>query len=79
MKDKKKFGAILSALIFILYFGVAFGIVFISGLLYPGEIPFFVYLILITLFGIPFIGILIALRSRIQEINSGEEEESLKY
>ena len=79
MKDKKILGAVLSAFIFILYFGIAFGIVFITGLLYPGEMPFFVYIILITLFGIPFIGILIALHSRIQEINSGEEEESLKY
>ena len=79
MKNKKLLGAILSALVFILYYGMVLGILLVVELLYPGEIPLFVFLILISLFGIPLVGIIAALYSRILEIQSGEEEEAKKY
>lgn len=73
MKNKKLLGAILSALVFILCYGIILGILFLV------EVPFVLSFIFIAIFGIPFIGIIMALYSRIIEINNGEEEEAKKY
>ena len=73
MKNRKILGAILSALVFILYYGIILGILFVV------EVPLVLSLIFIAIFGIPLIGIIMALYSRIIEINNGEEEEAKKY
>ena len=79
MKNKKLLGAILSALVFILYYGIIFGGIFLFEILYPKEMPLVLFFILIVLFGIPLVGIIMALYSRILEIQGGEEEEAKKY
>ena len=74
----KILGAIISACIFILYFGFVFTMIFYTGVT-TGEIPMFSFILLLIVFAIPFIGMIVALWMRIREILSGEEEEAKKY
>ena len=78
MNHKKLWGAIISGGVFILYFGLLFGLFFFSGIL-TGDIPFPLFVLLVIFLMIPLFGISYALFSRIQEIKNGEEEEAKKY
>lgn len=78
---KKKFPAILSALIIVIML-LAFLLVFVIAL--KSEEPENAALwTIIVLYGIPIaaimIGIIFALRQRIKEIDSGEEENAKQY
>lgn len=77
MKEKKKLGAILSGVV---VSGCA--LLFIGWILYMNSIEH-VPILFLLYFLIPLsmvvIGILIALKQRIKEINGGEEDEARKY
>lgn len=78
MNKKKLLGAILSGGISILYFGMLF--ILFTGLgISTKDIPWPLFIIMILFLLAPLIGIIVALISRIEEINGGEEEESKKY
>ena len=78
MNKKKLWGAIISGLIFIIYFGVLFLLFTFTGI-FTGDIPFPIFIIMMTFLFIPLVGIVLALVFRVREINNGEEEESKKY
>lgn len=78
-KNKKIRGAVLSSLIFSSFF-----VILISGIscfqfTENNNMPWLVYIILMTLLSFPLIGIIYNLRLRIKEINGGEEDEASKY
>ena len=78
-KSKKILGACFSSLIFGSFF-----IIILSALSYfqfagSANIPWTIYIILITILGFPLIGIIYNLINRIKEINGGEEDEASKY
>ena len=75
-KKKKIFGAVLSSLIFGLFFLIPAIIFIVMGYVeYSAKISYLFALI----FLIPFIAIVINLIKRIEEINGGEEDEASKY
>lgn len=78
-KDHKKIlGACLSSLIFSLFF-LAFIILFTVILFTDTEFPIILYIIIVSIFGFPVLGIIINLIKRIKEIRGGEENEASKY
>ena len=78
-KDHKKIlGACLSSLIFSLFF-LAFIILFTVILFTDTEFPIILYMIIVSIFGFPILGIIINLIKRIKEIKGGEEDEASKY
>lgn len=78
MNMKKLWGAILSAIVFILYFGLLIFFFTIAEVL-TGDLPIFVFMIIAFLLLIPLVGIVSALVLRIRELKGGEEEEAKKY
>ena len=78
-KKKKSLGALLAGILVILYFGFFLFVTISAGLFTDPEIPKFVIIIILFAFLLPVIGVIIALVSRMREINSGEEEEAKKY
>jgi uncharacterized membrane protein (DUF485 family) len=78
-KKKKSLGALLAGILVILYFGFFLFISISGGLFTDPEIPKFVIIVILFAFLLPIIGVIIALVSRMREINSGEEEEAKKY
>ena len=78
MNTKKLLGAILSGIVFILYFGLLIFFFTMAEIL-TGDLPFLVYVILTFFLLLPLVGIVTALVLRIQEIRGGEEEEAKKY
>ncbi len=78
MNKKKLLGAILSGGFIIIYFGALFLLFTYLGIT-TKDIPLPLFIVMIIFLLIPLIGIIIALISRIEEINNGEEEESKKY
>ena len=78
MNRKKLFGAIASAAVFIVYFGIIFLVFFAAGVS-TGDLPISIFILVCFFLLIPLIGIIAALISRIEEIKSGEEEEAEKY
>ena len=78
-KDHRKIlGACLSSLIFSLFF-IAFIILFTVILFTDTEFPLILYIIIVSIFGFPVLGIIINLIKRIKEIKGGEENEASKY
>lgn len=78
-KDQKKIlGACLSSLSFSAIF-----LFFIGALTYfkitDSTFPMFLYIILITVIGVPVLGTIVNLIKRIKEIRGGEENEASKY
>jgi len=76
--NKKLWGAIVSASVFILYFGSLFLIFTLAGIT-TKDLPLPLFFIILLFLAIPLIGIILALIFRIKEINSGEEEDAKKY
>ena len=79
-RNKKKIAPWIAALVFIAFFGVFIGIL-IFAQMQVRETPFaVVYLgLYIVLLAAMIVGIIIALRQRLKEIDGGEEDEALQY
>lgn len=79
-KKKKIMGAIISSLIFSIFFIFMIGI-FVYFQVFSGEeqIPWIIFWGLIIIFGTPLFGIFYNLVLRIKEIVGGEEDEASKY
>lgn len=74
----KIIGAVLSTsgfFLFCLFFVILFTIEWRTD----PEMPFGIYLFLVTIFGLPLIGLVINLINRIKEIKGGEENVASKY
>lgn len=78
-KTKKIIAAFLASLFFIFFFGSIVGIISYFQFTEDDKIPWVMYWIIITLFGLPLYGIVYNLCSRIKEILKGEEDEASKY
>ena len=76
--NKKLIGAILSALAFIIYYGVLF-FIFVYASIQDGNVPIPIFIIFIVFLLIPMVGVSAAFILRIQELKNGEEEEASKY
>lgn len=74
----KIIGAVLSTSVFFL-FCLFFVILFTIEWRTDPEMPFGIYLFLVTIFGLPLIGLVINLINRIKEIKGGEENVASKY
>lgn len=79
-KRKKIVGAIVSSLIFSVFFIFMIGM-FVYFQVFSGEeqIPWIIFWFLILMFGTPVFGIFYNLVLRIKEIIGGEEDEASKY
>lgn len=78
-KCKKIIGAIISSIVFLMFFGSLIGVISYFQFTESDAIPLPIYLFLIMLLGIPFISMLYNLLIRIKEIIGGEEDEASKY
>ena len=76
--NKKLWGAIISASVFILYFGSLF-LFFTAAGIFTKDFPLPLFFIILLFLSIPLVGIILALVFRVKEIKSGEEEEAIKY
>ena len=77
---KKKIAPWIVALVFILFIGIYIGIL-IFAQLQAREVPFAVVLmgLYIVVLAAMIVGIILALRQRLKEIDGGEEDEALQY
>lgn len=76
--NRKILGACLSSIGFSIFF--IFFIILFTVLAFTEEgFPFILYIILLSVFGFPILGIVINLVKRIKEIKGGEENEASKY
>lgn len=80
-RDNKKRGAILSAVVIISLLAVFVGLILFPLISEMGGILFAVAILVLYAIGILAVifGILAALRQRLEEIDSGEEEEAKNY
>lgn len=78
-KRKKITGAIISSVIFSLFFVFIAGIITYFQFTEAEKMPWILYYFLIFVFCFPVIGIVINLVNRIKEIQGGEEDEASKY
>lgn len=76
---KKIVGAILSSVIFSLFFVFLVSMSTYFQLTEDEKMPWIIYILILTIFGTPIIGIIGNLIARIKEINGGEEDEASKY
>lgn len=76
---KKMLGAILSSLLFGLFYLFFAGVIIYLQITESEKIPtlFFIFILIFLL--IPFLAIIVNLFSRIKEIKGGEEDEASKY
>lgn len=85
MKDSKKshkkkiLGAVISSLVFSLFFIFLIGLISYFQITENEKIPWLVYMFLIVLFGFPILSVAVNLFRRIKEIKGGEEDEASKY
>ncbi|MBR3211207.1 MAG: hypothetical protein IKF71_04650 [Bacilli bacterium] len=78
MKKKKLLGAIIPAVLLIIY--LIFILVFFTYTSFmEGDVPIPAFIIITIGIAFPIVGILIALILRIKEIKKGELEEAKKY
>ena len=79
-RNKKKIAPWIVAVVFIVFLGTYIGIL-IFAQLQAREVPFAVVFIglYIVILAAMIIGIIIALRQRLKEIDGGEEDEALQY
>ena len=79
-RTKKKIAPWIVALVFIVFLGTYIGIL-IFAQLQAREVPFAVVFIglYIVILAAMIVGIIIALRQRLKEIDGGEEDEALQY
>lgn len=80
-KDKKKHGSILSAVVIISILAVFVGFILFPLISEMGGMLFAAMVLLLYAGGIiaVIVGIVAALRQRLQEIENGEEDEAKKY
>ena len=80
-KEEKKRGAIISAVIIITMLAVFVGCILFPLISEMGGVFFAVMLLMLYIAGILAVifGIIAALKQRLEEIESGEEEEAKKY
>lgn len=78
-KNKKIKGAIISSLIFSLFFIFIAGMITYFQFTETDKMPWILYVFFIIIFIIPIISIFYNLIIRIKEINGGEEDEASKY
>lgn len=78
-KKKKISGAIISSLIFSIFFIFIAVIITYFQLTEIDKMPWILYIFLMFIFIFPLIGIIYNLIIRIKEINGGEEDEASKY
>ncbi|MCI9233881.1 MAG: MerR family transcriptional regulator [Bacilli bacterium] len=78
-KTKKIIGAIISSFLFGIFFLFLIGMVTYFQWAEPKSMPWLIYAFIVLILGIPLLGIIINLISRIKEINGGEEDEASKY
>lgn len=76
---KKILGAIISSTIFELFLALSIGIMTYFQITETNKIPWPIYIGILLMFVLPFIGIIINLIKRINEIKKGEEDEASKY
>ncbi len=76
---QKIWGAILSSLIFSLFFIFLIFIITYFQLTENSKMPWILYFFFIVLLSIPLLGIIVNLIKRIKEIKGGEEDEASKY
>ena len=79
-RNKKKIAPWVAALVFIAFLGTYIGIL-IFAQLQAKDVPFAVVFIglYIVILAAMIVGIIIALRQRLKEIDGGEEDEALQY
>ena len=80
-KEDKKRGAVISAVIIITMLAVFVGCILFPLISEMGGVFFAVMLLMLYIAGILAVifGIIAALKQRLEEIESGEEEEAKKY
>ena len=80
-KEEKKRGAVISAVIIITMLAVFVGFILFPLVSEMGGVFFAVMLLLLYIAGILAVifGVIAALKQRLEEIESGEEEEAKKY
>lgn len=78
-KTKKIIGAVISSVLFGSVFLFIIGIITYFQCTEPKNMPWFIYGFIILVLGVPLLGIIVNLVSRIKEINGGEEDEASKY
>jgi membrane protein YdbS with pleckstrin-like domain len=74
---KKKYGSAISAVVMILVFAAIIGLVLWGNKLDP--IPVGILIFIIAVLSVIIIGIIVAFRQRMLEIDGGEEYEAGKY
>lgn len=78
-KVKKIMGAIFSSILFSSFFIFIVGMMTYFQFTEDANMPWIIYLVLLTIFSLPIIGMISNLIARIIEINGGEEDEASKY
>ena len=80
-KEEKKRGAVISAVIIITMLAVFVGFILFPLVSEMGGVFFAVMLLMLYIAGILAVifGVIAALKQRLEEIESGEEEEAKKY
>lgn len=79
LKMKKIMGAILSSLIFSIFFLFVIGLLIFCQMNEVDRMPWPLFFFSLSFFVIPLIGIIYNLISRIKEILGGEEDEASQY
>ena len=79
-RNRKKIAPWIVTLVFIVFLGTYIGVL-IFAQLQAREVPFTVVFIglYIVLLAAMIVGIILALRQRLKEIDGGEEDEALQY
>lgn len=77
--NKKLWGAFLSGIVFIVYLAMIISLLVYAQATGTEKMPVGIFIYLLVAFSIPFVGIIYALYSRVNEIHKGEEEEAKKY
>ena len=78
-QTKKINGAIISSIVFIIFFLFFAGLITYFQLTETEKIPMALYIFFMAMFIIPTISVIINLITRIKEIKGGEEDEASKY
>lgn len=78
-KGKKIVGAIISSSFFVLFFGGLIAMISYFNFTESDAMPLPIYIIFMSIFGLPLISIVYNLVLRIKEIIGGEEDEASKY
>lgn len=78
-KGRKIFGAVMSSVIFSIFFVFLIGLISYFQFTETDKLPWLLYAFLMFILGVPFLAIVYNLISRIKEILGGEEDEASKY